>query len=441
MGTAVCTIISRNYLPYARVLAESLQMYHPGWDFYVLMVDGVDAKDGSETFEVINVAQLNLPNLQHLAFRYNRLELNTNVKPTFLAYLFAEKRMDKLLYLDPDILICGSLSPLFDLLDRHGIVLTPHCTSPIESDEQRPSEVDFLLVGVFNLGFIGLRRSEQTEHFLSWWEKRCLNLGYSELRSGLFVDQKWINLVPCFFDSVYINRDLGCNVAYWNLHERTITRVDGHYVVNGQHMLRFFHFSGIDIEDESQLSRHSSRHSLRERPDVAPLFQNYRERVFGRGYSNFKNCAYCFGSFSDGSPVTQIARSAFAISEGIFPDDDPFSTKSDFYRWARSRGLLGTTDTSGEYTFAAYKKATSQVRMANKLLSGLLRTVGPNRYTIFMKYLSFISVLRNQPGVLSPDKPRHRASPFWRRNGDCAGEESETGQHKKQRAVRPFLNL
>jgi hypothetical protein len=313
MKIAVCTIISRNYLPYARVLAESLRTHHPECEFYVLMVDGVDARDQSETFEIVNVAHLNLPNFRQLAFRYNRLELNTNVKPTFLACLFAKKGMDKLFYLDPDILICGSLSPLFDQLDRHGIVLTPHCTSPIESDGQRPSEVDFLLVGVFNLGFIGLRRSEQTGHFLSWWEKRCLNLGYCELRSGLFVDQKWVNLVPCFFDSVYINRDLGCNVAYWNLHERTIRQVDGHYVVNGQHILRFFHFSGIDIEDESQLSRHSSRHRLRERPDVALLFQNYRERVFGRGYSNFKDCAYCFGSFSDGTPVTQIARSAFAI--------------------------------------------------------------------------------------------------------------------------------
>jgi hypothetical protein len=404
MNIAVCTIISRNYLPYARVLAESLRTHHPECGFYVLMVDGVEARDKSETFEVINIAHLNLPNFRQLAFRYNQLELNTNVKPTFLAKLFAEKGLDKLLYFDPDILICSSLDPLFDLLDRHCFILTPHCTSPIEDDGQRPSEIDFLLVGAFNLGFIGLRRSEQTERFLSWWEKRCLKTGYSELRSGLFVDQKWVNLVPCFFDSVHVIRDLGCNMAYWNLHERAITQEDGNYFVNGRDLLRFFHFSGIDIEDESQLSKHCTRHHLAERPDIAPLFQNYRQRVLARDYLNLKKCSYSFGSFSDGSPVTQIARSAFAISERNFPNDDPFSTRSDFYRWARSRRLLGSSDTSAEYNFATYKEAATKVRMANRLLSVLLRTVGPNRYTILMKYLSFISVLRNQPGVLSPEQ-------------------------------------
>jgi hypothetical protein len=402
MRTAACTIISRNYLPHARVLAESLRKYHPECEFYVLMVDSQDARDSDESFEVINVRQLEIRNLQHLAFRYNILELNTNVKPTFLGKLF-ERGMEKLLYFDPDILVCGSLDSLFDLLGRYCILLTPHSTSPIEPDGYRPSEIDFLQTGVFNLGFIGLRRSAQTEQFLCWWEKRCLELGYGELRSGLFVDQKWVNLVPCYFDSVHVIRDLGCNVAYWNLHERTIAQLEGCYLVNREYPLSFFHFSGIDPEDSSQLSKHCSRHRLGDRPDLVPLFREYRERVLGMGHADFKDCPYGFGAFSDGSPVTQIARSAFAISERHFRDGDPFLTTSDFYRWARSRGLLGTADTSAEYNFASYKNAVRQVRILNKLLYALLRIVGPDRYTILMKYLSFVSLLRNQPGVLSPD--------------------------------------
>jgi hypothetical protein len=402
MRTAVCTIISRNYLPHARVLAKSLRKYHPECEFCVLMVDSPDARDGAETFEVINVRQLNLHNLQHLAFRYNILELNTNVKPTFLANLF-ERGVERLLYFDPDILICSSLDSLFDLLDRYCILLTPHCISPIERDGHRPSEIDFLQVGVFNLGFIGLRRSEQTEKFLHWWEKRCLELGYGELRSGLFVDQKWANLVPCYFDSLYILKDLGCNVAYWNLHERMITRLDGNYLVNREYPLRFFHFSGIDPEDNSQLSKHCSRHRLSERHDLADLFRDYRQQVSEMGYADFKGCPYGFGAFSDGSPVTQIARSSFAISEGHFADGNPFLTTSNFYRWAQSQGLLSTADSSAKYNLATYKKAVRRVRLLNKLLYALLRIAGPDRYTILMKYLSFVSTLRNQLGVLSPD--------------------------------------
>ena len=41
-------------------------------------------------------------------------------------------------------------------------------------------------------------------------------------------------------------RDTACNVAYWNLHERTLERTtDGVYTVDGN-PLRFFHYSGHD---------------------------------------------------------------------------------------------------------------------------------------------------------------------------------------------------
>ncbi|MFY9908397.1 MAG: group 1 glycosyl transferase, partial [Candidatus Sulfotelmatobacter sp.] len=164
-----------------------------------------------------------------------------------------------------------------------------------------------------------------------------------------------------------------------------------------------FHFSGIDVEDESQLSKHCSRYRLKERQDLVPLFADYRERVSKMGYQEFKHRPYGFGSFSDGRLVTQIARTAFAISEQAFPADDPFSTESHFYKWARSRRVVGGADTSAQYSRASYELSPGRVRIANKLLTTLLRTVGPNRYTILMKYLSFISVLRNQPGVLSPE--------------------------------------
>jgi len=101
-------------------------------------------------------------------------------------------------------------------------------------------------------------------------------------------------------------------------------------------------------------------------------------------------------------PCLDCRSFRFAISECHFRDD-PFLTTRDFYRWAASRGLLSSKDTSGKYNYAVYKKATRPVRMLNKALYTFLRVVGPNRYTIIMKYLSFVSVLRNQPGVLSPD--------------------------------------
>jgi hypothetical protein len=402
--TAACTIISRNYLPYARVLHASLQKHNPECKFYVLMVDeehGSPSSSCPEKFEVINVQSLNIPRLEHVAFRYNILELNTNVKPSFMAMLLSQKGVEKLLYFDPDILICNSLAMLFELLDDVSILLTPHCTSPI-NDDFRPNEQDFLLAGVFNLGFIGLRNSGDTATFLAWWENRCLNLGFNELRMGLFVDQKWVNLVPCFFDSVFVTRHLGCNMAYWNLHERTLSESQGQLRVNGDVPLIFFHFSGIDPADPAQLSKHSNRHLLARRPDLANLFRAYRNQLFENGYESSSRNRYGFGFYSNGNPVTQIARAAFAVSESHFRDDNPFLASSEFYRWARSRGILSLEDTHSQFNSSNHNQADLRVRVARVTLSALLKVVGPNRYTILMKYLSFISVLRNQAGVLSP---------------------------------------
>src|SRR5438445_11396205 len=38
---AACTIISRNYLSHARILAQSYARHEPGGRFYVLVVDGL----------------------------------------------------------------------------------------------------------------------------------------------------------------------------------------------------------------------------------------------------------------------------------------------------------------------------------------------------------------------------------------------------------------
>ena len=39
---AACTIVSKNYLPFARVLARSFRAQHPEAPFFVLLVDRVE---------------------------------------------------------------------------------------------------------------------------------------------------------------------------------------------------------------------------------------------------------------------------------------------------------------------------------------------------------------------------------------------------------------
>ena len=168
-----CTIVSCNYVAQARVLARSFAEHHPGMPFFLLLVDrnGGAIDPAQEPFELIGVEDLGIPRFAEMAFRYNVLELNTAVKPFFLEYLFDARGLTDLVYLDPDILVLDRLTPVFDLLESHSVVLTPHITAPYD-DDFHPSEITILQAGVYNLGFVALRASETSRALLRWWQER-----------------------------------------------------------------------------------------------------------------------------------------------------------------------------------------------------------------------------------------------------------------------------
>ena len=399
MIRAACTIVSLNYLPYARTLCESFLSFHPNDKFYVLLVDRIpsDVDLSHEKFETILVEDLGIPDFEAVAFKYGILELNTNVKPTLLKRLFS-LGAQQIIYFDPDILVCAALDPIHDALDENAIVLTPHCTSPNEASPH--AEVLLLGAGVFNLGFIALSKTMEAERFLSWWEHRCLTLGYDERWAGLFVDQKWINLVPCYFDSVRVFKHPGCNVAYWNLHERVLTRTSESWLVNGTEPLIFFHFSGISIDGGDRISKHTDQFDLTTRPDLVDIFATYRERLIANGMRDVTRFTYGFGNFSNGALINRLQRAAFASNLDRFGKTNPFDAAGPFYLWARKQHLQSTQDSVSQYGRKAYSKADRRMLAVNAMMRLVLRILGPDRYTVLMKYLEYASLLRNQKDIL-----------------------------------------
>ena len=350
---------------------------------------------------MIEVEELGIENFSHIAFQFDILELNTNVKPTFLNYLLERKNVDNLFYLDPDIFVYDSFDFLNSYLGSHDIVLTPHCLSPID-DAYLPSEQEFLVSGVFNLGFVGVRNSAEGLRFLNWWEKRCLSLGFNEPRTGLFVDQKWVNLVPCFFGSTHIVRDAGCNVAYWNLHERYLnTDTEGAVSVNSKEPLIFFHFSRVSIENRKQLSKYQNRFDLDARPDLKRLFDDYRDEVISHGYNEYRKLGYFYSRFSNGAFISPFARRIFSIFSEKYKQENPFDAEGPFYRQLASARLLSQSDSSAKVNALTLDQNDFKVRGVNFLLRMLLRILGVDRYCMLMKYLSFITLLRHQKAVLN----------------------------------------
>lgn len=335
---AACTIVAKNYLPFARVLARSFAEHHPGGRFFTLLIDRNEGyfEAENEPFTVVEVEELeSVPDLDQFLFKYTILESSTAIKPYFLEYLFERYDLANLVYFDPDILILDSLDELAELVDRHSIVLTPHLTDPVD-DDAHPGELAILQSGVYNLGFLALRRSEVSERMLRWWQERLYDQCLVRVERGLFVDQKWMNLVPTLFGDFHALRHPGYNVAYWNLHGRTVSQHNGGYRSNGEPLV-FFHFSGIQPDNMEQVSKYQDRFVLRDLGEAARLYRRYRDRLYEAGFQECRGWPFAFGHFSDGVAIPDGAR---ALYHSLAPDrrrrfGDPFDAAGDgsFFRW------------------------------------------------------------------------------------------------------------
>jgi hypothetical protein len=67
---------------------------------------------------------------------------------------------------------------------------------------------------------------------------------------------------------------------------------------------------------------------------------------------------------------------------------------------ANRTNLLSGDDLSGRINALNYNKTDWRVGCINKVLRYVLKALGGGRYTMLMKYLSYISILRNQRDVI-----------------------------------------
>lgn len=312
--TAVATIVSRNYLSLARACCRSFLAQHPGARAFVLIADTLAGIDpAAEPFACVAADAVGVPNFEGFAFKYNILELNTAVKPYFLEHLFEREGVARLFYLDPDVYVFSPLHEARAALETGQIALTPHILQPFPSDGRRPQEVELLLSGTYNLGFLGLRRSAETRALLHWWQERLYDGAFSDPARGMFTDQKWMDLVPGLHRGVAVLRHPGYNMAYWNLHERLELRAAGEGFSVGGLPLRFFHFSGFDKRDLERVSKHQDRFRLRDLPHAfRALFEGYARALDDNGWEATHTLPYAYGVFDNGARVPDFARRAYA---------------------------------------------------------------------------------------------------------------------------------
>ncbi|HEX4805468.1 MAG TPA: hypothetical protein VFU94_06175, partial [Conexibacter sp.] len=287
----VCTIIAKNYLAHARVLAESFRRHHPDGRCHVLVIDETDGyvDPAREPFELVRPSEIGLDAWDEMRGAYDVMELSTAVKPWLLRHMLrAHDDGSGIAYLDPDIQVTSRMAELEETLRARAIVLTPHVLHGMPRDGRKPSETDILMAGVYNLGFIGLANRDDAHLVLDWWSERLLRDCHVAPERGLFVDQRWVDFVPGLASDLAILRDPTYNVAYWNLPERTLARDGrGGYLVDGE-PLRFYHFSGYSPDRRTLLSKHQDRVVLADDPVLHELCDAYGDALVAAGFEDVR---------------------------------------------------------------------------------------------------------------------------------------------------------
>src|SRR6185312_3859629 len=136
-STVVFTIVSKNYLHFARTLMQSVAQHAPNARRFVLLVDENrgELDLARERFEVVEFDELPLPEPRKFAFRYTILELNTAVKPWMFEWVFERVHADRVVYFDPDICLYRSPVELERMLDEGAtMLLTPHITGELDDE-------------------------------------------------------------------------------------------------------------------------------------------------------------------------------------------------------------------------------------------------------------------------------------------------------------------
>jgi hypothetical protein len=336
MQAAAATIAAKPYLSHARVAARSFAAHHPGIPFFVLLADRVDGwfDPDREPYRLVHLQDLHIPNLERLRLVYDQQPFSYALTPYLLAHLLALGAR-RVLFFKQESIVLGSHAEVLDLLDRHPIVLTPHLTAPLTGSDRLERERAILQSGVFNVGLLGVSAGAEAERFLDWWKALTYDHCMHAIAEGMHYEQRWLDLVPAFFDGAHLLRDTRFNVAHWNLPDRQVEIRDGTVLVDGRRCC-LFRFSGYEPERPDRVTKYFDRLTTRNVGPAAAVFARFRESLLREGYEETKGWPYAYATFDNGVPIPAFARTlARRLGPSLSDFGDPRRTVGDrtFFAW------------------------------------------------------------------------------------------------------------
>ena len=295
----VFTLCSTNYLAHAKTLGDSLRQHNPDYHFVIGLVDRVPADIPPsfwQPYELIPVEDVGIDGLR----RHDRTLRRRGAQHGGQALLHRLPLPARSVRRSSDLSRSGHRGlrqpgAACRYARDHSIVVTPHSCTYDDSDTAI----------YYEQGMLSSRRvqprlscnqpiARTPARLLQWWQHRLKEHCYYAPGTGIFVDQLWMTLAPLYFD-VYVEKNPGYNMCYWNHFERTIE--PGRWPLHRQWRARSCVLSFQQLQSPTGLtaSRHARSPGPRRLPSAPiskPLYDDYRRRLMANGFDSVKSLKY-----------------------------------------------------------------------------------------------------------------------------------------------------
>lgn len=301
---AIFAISDAGYATMALTMFDSVTKFYKDSDFYLFIVGTGTTRliDGNIHVIYIDEVMDDLDLSQRL-LHYLQVELVTSVRPHCVEHLFAEG-YERAIYLDPDIIVFRRMTEVDELLDGdcNGVV-TPHALHSISDGELEGGDNVFLKCGIFNMGFFALKNTAETRRMIAWWKDKLKWKCTVDWPNGYFVDQKWLEFLPVYFEGFHILRLPTYNLAPWNAeHYKILADGYGRFYINDYRTpIAFIHYSGIrrmELHFKYMIEARSYYLKQLEKRKFQRLdFVNYEVRFKANGFPFDKVCTFIYKDY------------------------------------------------------------------------------------------------------------------------------------------------
>ena len=260
LNRAYCTYFDHNYLPRGLALYYSLQRHAPGARLWVLCLSDA-CHQALMALDLPNLVPVRLADFEAAnpdvaATRSTRsvIEYYFTCSPAWILFVLnSEPDLEWVTYLDSDLYFFASPDPIYDEMKDAAFGIIPHRFARGLEDQRR--------FGLYNVGWVSVRRRDDGVSALSWWRERCIEWCYDRVEGDRFADQRYLDRLPEMFAGVHVISHLGANLAPWNFADCHLEWNDGNVEIEGRYPLVFFHFCGVKRSGGYYFNSHRLYHA------------------------------------------------------------------------------------------------------------------------------------------------------------------------------------